>query len=83
MNIKEAILWQVVFKNLHNDNYAQKGANIACDMAIVALKKQESERPYINDFYYFCPCCGTRRSIKQKHKYCHECGKKFDWSKGE
>ncbi len=78
MEIKRAIAWQMAFKKTYE--CVQKEASAACDMAIAALEKQKLEQPITNNFYYFCPCCGIRRSIKQKHKYCHECGKKFDWS---
>mgnify|MGYP001032013180 CR=1 FL=1 len=78
MEIERAIAWQMAFKETYE--CVQKEAGAACDMAIIALEKQKSEQPITNNFYYFCPCCGARRSIKQKHKYCHECGKKFDWS---
>lgn len=77
MEIKEAIAWQMAFKETYKG--VPKWTDTACDMAIIALEKQDSEQPITNEYYYFCPCCGTRRSIKQKHKYCHECGKKFDW----
>lgn len=77
MEVKEAISWQMAFKKTYKGT--PKEVDIACDMAIVALEKQDSEQPITNKFYYFCPCCGARRSIKQKQKYCHECGKKFDW----
>lgn len=77
MNIQEAIKWQETFKRIYKG--VPKEVDVACDMAIIALEKQDSEKPYANKYYYFCSCCGTRRTIKQKHKYCHECGKKFDW----
>mgnify|MGYP006906607746 CR=1 FL=1 len=77
MNIQEAIGWQEAFKRTYKG--VPKEVDTACDMAIIALEKQDSEKPYVNKYYYFCPCCGTRRSIKQKHQYCHECGKKLDW----
>lgn len=36
-------------------------------------------KPIANKYYYFCPKCGSRRSIKQKHNYCHDCGQAFNW----
>lgn len=36
-------------------------------------------KPVVNRCYYFCPACGSRRSTKQKHNYCHDCGQEFDW----
>lgn len=77
MKVKEAISWQEAFKKTYKG--MSKEIDTACDMAIIALEKQDAEDPYVNKYYYFCPCCGTRRSIRQKHKYCQECGKKYDW----
>ena len=37
------------------------------------------QKPIVNTYYYFCPACGSRRSIKQKHNYCHDCGQAFNW----
>lgn len=36
-------------------------------------------KPVVNRYYYFCPACGSRRTIKQMHNYCHDCGQAFDW----
>ncbi|WP_343250598.1 hypothetical protein [Diplocloster hominis] len=36
-------------------------------------------KPVVNKYYYFCPACGSRRTIKQKHNYCHDCGQALDW----
>lgn len=77
MEVKEAIAWQSIFKEAYKNG--PKEAGTACDMASIALERQDSVQPITNKFYYFCPCCGARRSIKQKHQYCHNCGKKFDW----
>lgn len=38
-----------------------------------------SIKPVVNKYYYFCPACGSRRTIKQKHNYCHDCGQAFNW----
>lgn len=46
-------------------------------------EKQISKKPTVNKYYYFCPRCGTRRSIKQKHNFCHDCGQRIDWSEEE
>lgn len=43
-------------------------------------EKQKAKKPLANKYYYFCPNCGTRRSIKQKHRFCHDCGQAIDWS---
>lgn len=37
------------------------------------------KQPVVNKYFYFCPNCGSRRSIRQKHKFCHDCGQAFDW----
>lgn len=42
--------------------------------------KLEAKKPKINLGFYACPVCGSVRSIKQKHDYCHDCGQKLDWS---
>lgn len=77
MNIREAIEWQEAFKRTYKG--MPKEVDVACDMAIIALEKQDAEKPIYNSLYYLCPCCGERRSMRQKHKYCQECGKKFYW----
>ena len=46
-------------------------------------EKQRAKKPLANKYYYFCSNCGTRRSIKQKHKFCHDCGQAIDWSEEE
>jgi len=45
-----------------------------------AREKQIPRKPDINKVYYFCPNCGTYRSIRQKHRFCHDCGQAIDWS---
>lgn len=44
-----------------------------------ARKKQQAITPITNQHWYACPECGSTRSIKQKHSYCHECGQALDW----
>lgn len=78
MDIRTAIEWQEAFKKTYKGT--PKEIDNACEMAIVALEKQIGLKPVTNQYYYFCPKCGTRRSIKQKHNYCHDCGQKLDWS---
>ena len=56
----------------------------ACDMAISALKKQESKKPLkMKDCKlrspYSCPECYTE--IPPGCEYCWRCGKKIAWSK--
>lgn len=41
--------------------------------------KQVPTSPIVNRYYYFCPGCGARRSIRQKHNYCHDCGQALNW----
>lgn len=81
MEIQQAIEWQEAIKRVYKN--APKEIANACEMAIVALEKQRGLKPATNQYYYFCPNCGTRRSIKQKHNYRHDCGYKFDWSKND
>lgn len=45
-----------------------------------AIEKQRAKKPRVTKYYYLCPNCRTRRSIKQKHKFCHDCGQAIDWS---
>lgn len=37
------------------------------------------KKPVVNAYFYFCPTCGSRRSIKQKHNFCHDCGQALEW----
>nr|DAY83190.1 MAG TPA: DNA-directed RNA polymerase [Caudoviricetes sp.] len=37
------------------------------------------KKPVVNTYYFFCPNCGSRRSIKQKHNFCHDCGQALEW----
>lgn len=46
---------------------------------VEALKKQIPIKVVLNQSYYSCPVCGTIRSIKQKHNFCHDCGQALDW----
>lgn len=32
-----------------------------------------------NGYYYICQTCGSIRSVRQKHNFCHDCGQMFDW----
>ena len=47
--------------------------------AVEALKKQISQSPRILSQFYGCPNCGSIRSIRQKHNYCHDCGQALNW----
>lgn len=66
----------------------QNGTTNAASMAsaIIQLIDMQPDmgnipkKPVVNMYYYFCPGCGSRRTIKQKHNYCHDCGQKFDWT---
>ncbi len=42
-------------------------------------ERRDKLKPALNKYYYFCPNCGSKRSIKQKHNFCHDCGQAFDW----
>ena len=46
----------------------------------IEYDKEEAKKPYITINFYACPRCGSYRSIRQKHDYCHDCGQKLDWS---
>lgn len=48
-------------------------------IAMEALRKQIPIKVTLSKTYYSCPVCGTIRSIKQKHKFCHDCGQALDW----
>ncbi len=43
------------------------------------IDRDTAKEPIKNDLYYFCPNCKTRRSIRQKHDFCHDCGQKLKW----
>ena len=43
------------------------------------IEKDTAKEPIKNDLYYFCPNCKTRRSIRQKHDFCHDCGQRLKW----
>lgn len=62
------------------DESEVSGGNIALDEAIMLLEKLIPKKPEANSYYYLCPTCGTRRSSRQKHNYCHDCGQALDWS---
>jgi len=32
-----------------------------------------------NGYHYICPACGSVISIRQKHKFCHDCGQELGW----
>ncbi|MBO5208052.1 MAG: hypothetical protein J6B68_01770 [Lachnospiraceae bacterium] len=82
MTEQETIRWQNAFRETYKGmpEKLNKEANEACDTAISALEKQIPKKPTVTKYYYFCPECGTRRSIKQKHNFCHDCGQAIDWS---
>lgn len=42
-------------------------------------KREIIKKPEVNTYFYFCPTCGSRRSIKQKHNFCHDCGQALEW----
>lgn len=47
---------------------------------IVELKERDTAKtPVISSMFYVCPACGCARSIRQKHKFCHECGQRIKW----
>lgn len=77
MDVKDVIGFQIAIKEAYKDT--SKEISIACEMAVVALKKQDKLNPVSNKYYYFCPNCGSRRSIRQKHNFCHDCGQALDW----
>lgn len=41
--------------------------------------KARPKSPIINKYYYWCPVCKSKRSIRQKHNYCHDCGQTLKW----
>ncbi len=77
MDVKDAIGIQIALKKTYEKT--SKEISIACEMAAVALEKRDKLNPVSNKYYYFCPNCGSRRSIKQKHNFCHDCGQELDW----
>lgn len=50
-------------------------------MAIQALEKQIPKKPDFTEDKEFalCPCCNGK-SLRDKQKYCENCGQKLDWS---
>lgn len=44
-----------------------------------AEEREVPKKPVVNTYFYFCPNCGSRRNIRQKHMFCHDCGQAFDW----
>lgn len=61
MEVKEAIAWQSIFKEAYKNG--PKEAGTACDMASIALERQDSVQPITNKFYYFCPCSGASQLL--------------------
>jgi hypothetical protein len=53
----------------------------AYSMAIQALEKQIPKKPDFTEDKEFalCPCCNGK-SLRDKQKYCENCGQKLDWS---
>lgn len=56
-----------------------EGTGLSPEDVEALAKKRTPMKPEVNKYYYFCPCCGARRSIRQKHQYCHGCGQALDW----
>lgn len=47
---------------------------------IRGLKERDTAiAPMANSMFYACPTCGSTRSIRQKHGFCHDCGQRFKW----
>lgn len=60
-------------------NKEPKSVSILDYTILEALKKQLPVKPFIGERDYYCPICKTRRSIIQKHNYCHDCGQRLKW----
>lgn len=44
------------------------------------LKERDTAiSPVTNSMFYACPTCGSTRSIRQKHDFCHDCGQRLKW----
>lgn len=61
-----------------------KAIEEACILACEALEKQIPKKPIkLDDWgeYYKCPICDKYAvdNLGCKHKFCRECGQKFDW----
>lgn len=63
-----------------------KSNNVAIDMAIAALEKQEGKKPRLHPkplknevFWWNCPHCGAHNHTNTMHNFCHHCGGRIDW----
>ena len=45
----------------------------------VLKERDTSIVPVTNSMFYACPTCGSTRSIRQKHDFCHDCGQRLKW----
>lgn len=43
----------------------------------VLKERDTSIVPVANSMFYACPTCGSTRSIRQKHDFCHDCGQRL------
>lgn len=42
-------------------------------------ERDTATAPVANSMFYACPTCGSTRSIRQKHGFCHDCGQRLKW----
>ena len=48
------------------------------------IDPNEPVSPKANDqHHWYCGACGCRLRLKLKPRYCHKCGRKIDWERGE
>lgn len=82
MKIENAIsILEGMEKTTGNANVAK----VPLQMAIEALKKQISYRPWcdfsedekLENSHWFCKKCGW--AVEENQNYCPECGQKIDW----
>ncbi|BDF45163.1 hypothetical protein CE91St56_22860 [Lachnospiraceae bacterium] len=57
----------------------QQFVQIILKVTKVTNERKIIKKPEVNTYFYFCPNCGSRRSIKQKHNFCHDCGQALEW----
>ena len=75
MDVKQAI--EAIKANYPHENYTE--LKEALDLAIQALEKQMSEKPYKIDGWH-CGACKKRiYTTSIKPIYCPRCGQKIDW----
>lgn len=87
MKVQRAITIMENAKHLFHFSCSEIDQNIACDMALNALKKQMPRKPVKESLAdRACPACDAYISfdalndnIEDAPKFCKNCGQAFDW----